>query len=149
MNRSIIANEYIISVTEVLDILKYLPGDIVSKIPAKFMKFLEENSIPSYKPKFDYSHGLDKVAFSDKTKALLAMIYREYICSKEEQVRYDKILRQNEELYQINSRKKYNTDNIFSNNKKLEKENQNKQLVEYKQFKWYEKIIQNILRFFK
>lgn len=105
MERTTISNEYNISVTEVLEILKYLPQSMISKIPTKFMEFLKENSIPEYKPEFDYSKGLDKLSLINKTRALLAMIYRNYICSDEERVEYDKILIENEKNIKVSKEK--------------------------------------------
>ena len=149
MEKAIVSKEYSISVTEVLDILKYLPENMVSKIPDKFMQFLKENSIRDYEFKFDYSQGLDKLPLSNKTRALLAMIYRNYICSEEERAEYDKILIENERRHQNELKEKYNPDDIFKNNKDAEKEeNINMQLVEYKEPKWYKKIFNSIVKFF-
>lgn len=149
MEKAIVSKEYSISVTEVLDILKYLPENMVSKIPDKFMQFLKENSIQDYEPEFDYSQGLDKLLLSNKTKALLAMIYRNYICSEEERAAYDKILIENEREHQNELKEKYNPDDIFKNNKNTEKEeNSNTQLVEYKEPKWYRKLFNSIVKLF-
>ena len=145
MKENIVLTEYKIAVTEVLDILEYLPEDLVSNIPIKLMQFLKNNSIPAYKPLFDYSAGLDKIELRNRTRALLAMIYRNYICSEEEQKEYDKILYQNEEKYQKELSEKYDINHIF----KEKEEKQNKQLVEYKQPKWYVKLFQKILGFLK
>ncbi|MCI8482198.1 MAG: hypothetical protein HFJ27_03840 [Clostridia bacterium] len=145
MKENIVLTEYKIAVTEVLDILEYLPEDLVSNIPIKLMQFLKNNSIPAYKPLFDYSAGLDKIELRNRTRALLAMIYRNYICSEEEQKEYDKILYQNEEKYQKELSEKYDINHIF----KEKEEKQNKQLVEYKQPKWYVKLFQKILSFLK
>lgn len=137
MDEVVISNEYRKSVTEVIYILKYLPEHTVSKIPIKFMDFLNEHSISDYKPNFDFSQGLDKVMLSNKTKALLAMIYRNYICTEEERAEYDKILCKNEEIYQNNLREKYNPDNIFKKEKqKITDDNSisnEMQIVEYKE----------------
>ena len=80
---SVPSEEYKIATTEVLSILEYLPQREVAKIPNKFKEFLKKNSFFDYKPNFDYSLGLDKIELKHKTKLLLAMIYRNYICSKE------------------------------------------------------------------
>ena len=140
MEKFIVSEEYKIATTEVLSILEYLPQSIVDKIPNKFKEFLKENSIPDYNPRFDYSLGLDKIHLKHKTKLLLAMIYKNYICSEEEQIEYNKILYQNEENYQNYLREKYNPDDIFKTAEKHEnitveipENNSNTALIEYKE----------------
>lgn len=139
MKKFSVSEEYKIATTEVLSILEYLPQSEVDKIPNKFKEFLKENSLSTYKPRFDYSLGLDKIELKHKTKLLLAMIYRNYICSEEERLEYDKILYQNEETYQKYLREKYNPDDIFkkADNQKsttveLAENNSNTALIEYK-----------------
>ena len=133
-----ILEEYKIATTEVLDILEYLPQSEVDKIPNKFIEFLKENSISDYNPNFDYSLGLDKIELKYKTKLLLAMIYKNYICSEEERLEYNKILYQNEETYQKYLKEKYNPDNLFKKTEEQKspkiqiEENQNA-LIEYKE----------------
>lgn len=133
MSYTVGTNEYSVAITEVLYILKYLPKDMTANIPTNFLKYLNENSIPDYKPDFDLSKGLDNVRLKHKTKILLAIIYRNYICSEQERLDYDKILLQNENEYQIKLKEKYNTDNIFKETK-TEKNisDNNNELVIYK-----------------
>ncbi len=137
MKSNIEMSEYRVATTEVLYILDYFPEKMKSNIPTDFLKFLDEQSIPDYNPNFDFSQGLDKLKLSNKTKVLLAMIYRNYICSEKEKIEYDKILNQNEKAYQIELREKYNPDNIFQKNKReYNASNTTKdevQLVEYKE----------------
>ena len=135
-----VSEEYKIATTEVLSILEYLPQSEVDKIPEKFKEFLKKNSLSDYNPCFDYCLGLDKIELKHKTKLLLAMIYKNYLCSEEEQSEYHKILCQNEENYQKDLREKYNPDNLF---KKVDKQesttiergenNSNIALIEYKE----------------
>ena len=72
-----------------------------------------------YKPQFDYSQGIDKIGFSDKTRALLAMIYRNYLCSEQEKKEFEKTLFENEEKFQKKLREKYNPDAIFQRNSEV------------------------------
>lgn len=134
-----LSEEYRIAATEVLSILEYLPKSDVNKIPNKFKEFLKDNSNPDYNPNFNYSLGLDNIKLNHKTKLLLAMIYRNYICSKEEKIEYDKLLYKNEEEYQKSLREKYNPDNIFIKitkddevNIEISENNTNTALIKYK-----------------
>lgn len=158
MKKVSVSEEYKIATTEVLSILEYLPQNEVDKIPNKFKEFLKENSLSAYKPSFDYFQGLDKIELKYKTKLLLAMIYRNYICSEEERLEYDKILYQNEEYYQRRLREKYNPDDIFKKADKQEsitielaEDNSNTALIEYKEtfFMKFKNFIFNILHIIK
>ena len=150
MKNNVEISEYRIAATEVVYILDYFSEEFKANIPTNFLKFLNEQAIPEYNPNFDFSHGLDRLELRNKTKALLAMIYRNYMCSEKEKVEYEKNLKQNENTYQIELREKYNPDNIFQKDKKeyntLNNERDTVQLVKYKESKlikfinWFKKL---------
>ena len=147
MSYPISTNEYSVAITEVLYILKYLPKDMTSNIPSDFLEFFNENAISTYKPDFDLSKGLDNVKLNHKTKILLAIIYRNYICSEQERLDYDKILIQNENEHQIKLKEKYNTDNIFKETKTEKNSDNINKLVIYKKsyFTRFKDFIKKIL----
>ncbi len=150
MKNNVEISEYRIAATEVVYILDYFSEEFKANIPTNFLKFLNEQAIPEYNPNFDFSHGLDRLELRNKTKTLLAMIYRNYICSEKEKIEYEKILKQNENTYQVELREKYNPDNIFQKDKKeyntLNNERDTVQLVKYKESKlikfinWFKKL---------
>ena len=150
MKNNVEISEYRIAATEGACILDYFSDEFKANIPTNFLKFLNEQAIPDYNPNFDFSHGLDRLELKNKTKALLAMIYRNYICSEKEKIEYEKILKQNENTYRVELREKYNPDNIFQKDKKeyntLNNERDNVQLVKYKESKlikfinWFKKL---------
>lgn len=150
MGNNIVSEDYRIASTEVLDILKHLPDETVKRIPKKLIEFFENVSISDYEPKIDYSKGLDKIELKTKTKALLAMIYRNYLCSDSEREEVDRALIKNEEEYQQNLREKYNPDKIFEENyEKINKSvEKNTQLMVYKE-KWYKKVFKKIFYIIK
>ncbi len=152
----VVSDDYRIAATEILDIIEHLSLNATNKIPLQLLEFFKEVSMKDYKPKFDYSQGLEKISFTPKTKALLAMIYRNYLCSEEERKEFDKKLFENEEKYQQELREKYNPDNIFKNEEvsnieenSKEENNQNTALIEYKEKKWYHKIFEKLVSLFK
>ena len=150
MKNNVEISEYRIAATEVVYILDYFSEEFKANIPTNFLKFLNEQAIPEYNPNFDFSHGLDRLELRNKTKTLLAMIYRNYICSEKEKTEHEKILKQNENTYQVELREKYNPDNIFQKDKKeyntLNNERDTVQLVKYKESKlikfinWFKKL---------
>lgn len=103
------ANEYGNSATEVLELLKYIPLEIVNKIPHKFLEFLNEISNKDYKPHFNYNIPFEEFNLDKKTKELLGFIYITWWANNEETEEYKNIIKQE------NKRKKelYNINNIF------------------------------------
>lgn len=61
----VVSKEYSIAATEILDLLNYLPADIVEKIPTKLINFFKEVSIKDYKPEFDYSRRIRKYKINE------------------------------------------------------------------------------------
>ena len=150
-NSDVVAREYGMAVAEILEILNHLPQELRKKIPSKLMEFFQEVSIKEDKPPINFSDGLQNINLSNKAKALLAMIYRNYLCSDEERKVFDEKLWQNEELYQQGLREKYHPDAIFKKPIENEKQENNPpiQLIEYKEPKWYHKIFRKIFSLFK
>lgn len=107
------------AVTEVLDILKHMEESYISKVPKKFMEFLEKNKSKDYNPNFDHSKKLNELNLKEKTKDILAIIYMNYWCDENKKIEYKKLLNENEKIYQDEIREKYNPDIIFK--KKEEK----------------------------
>lgn len=147
----VISEDYRIAATEVLDIIEHLSLNATNKIPLQLLEFFKEVSLQDYKPEFDYFGSLEKINFTPKTKALLAMIYRNYLCSEEERKEIDQKLFENEEKYQKELREKYNPEYLFEKTGENQKEenNQNLKLIEYKERKWYHKIFEKIISLFK
>lgn len=116
------------AVTEVLDILKHMEESYISKVPKKFMEFLEKNKDKDYNPNFDHSKKLNELNLKEKTKDILAIIYMNYWCDENKKIEYKKLLNENEKIYQEEIREKYNPDNIF---KKKEEKVQNIQKSDF------------------
>lgn len=142
IDNKLMSQEYRIAATEVLVILNNFSEEVLNKIPKKLIEFFKEVSIKDYEFKLDYNK---EKQITNKTKDLLAMVYRNYLCNENERKEFDKRLFQNEEKYQNNLKEKYNP-NIFENKK--EESSQRISLVEYKEV-WYKKLLKNILHFFK
>ncbi len=149
MKYNIVSEEYSIAATEILEVLKFLPEELISKIPRKLITFFEEVSIKNYIIQIDFSQGLDKIQISNKTRSLLAMIYKNYLCSEEERKEFEKVLFENEEKYQKVLREKYNPDKIFENKLDSVENKQIIALVKYKKEKWYQKVFRKFFKFLK
>lgn len=140
------------AVSEVIDVLKHSEIEVTQKIPKKFIEFLTKNSDRDYIPNIDYSEENWENSIEEDAKVLIALIYRDYIMSEEEKEKViEEAERQEQEI-----REKYNLDNLFKKNSKIENEKSQddteqevqKSLLIIKEEKWYERIINKIKEIF-
>ena len=140
------------AVSEVIDVLKHSEIEVTQKIPKKFIEFLTKNSDRDYIPNIDYSEENWENSIEEDAKVLIALIYRDYIMSEEEKEKViEEAERQEQEI-----REKYNPDNLFKKNSKIENEKSQddteqevqKSLLIIKEEKWYERIINKIKEIF-
>ena len=104
------------AVSEVIDVLKHSEIEVTQKIPKKFIEFLTKNSDRDYIPNIDYSEENWENSIEEDAKVLIALIYRDYIMSEEEKEKViEEAERQEQEI-----REKYNPDNLFKKNSKIE-----------------------------
>jgi len=146
------------ALSEVDVILNMMPKEDFLKIPNGLKNFIKTRKSQSYIPNIKKNIPLYKQNLRQDTKTMCSLIYRSYICSKEEKLSLEqedrKILIQKEEEL----REKYNPDNIFKNRQTTVVENnitpdnyeqQHTEMIEYKEQKWYQKIFAKILKIFK
>lgn len=86
--------QYANAYTEVLDILKYISKEDYEKIPKSKIKVFEENSNKNYNFTYDESKTLEEQNVSEITKAIIAILFRDYWATKEQ--RYVIIKKQQE-----------------------------------------------------
>ena len=139
------------AVSEVIQILDHTEKEITEKIPEKFIKFLFENADNDYKPNINFYNDNWENTIDEDTKALLAMIYRDYIVSETERLELLEEEKQEREKQEALLREKYNPDNLFKKGKKNEDEIDsinNMQLVEIKEAPWYKRLFKKLLSIF-
>ncbi len=149
-----VSKELAEAAVEINVILENTSPEIVNKIPKKFINFLKEISSKTYTFKYDNSKSLEEQDIKPKTKGLIALIYKDYLCDPLEKQDYINYILQVKEEIEQRKREKYNPDNIFknnridniakTNNKKLSLENQ---IVEYKE-NILKRILNKILKIF-
>ena len=110
-----VTTEYSEAAVEVLGIIDTLEEEEKNKIPEKVIEFLENNKSKEYSPNIDYYDDVEKLQLKDKTRQILAGIYRDYLCNEEEKKEYINILRKNEIEYQNKLNETFKTDNMFKN----------------------------------
>lgn len=137
------------SLTEVFEILNHTDVEIIEKIPESFIKFLRDNMDKDYIPIINFYEVNWENTLRQDTLSILALIYRDYIVSKEERKKL-LVEEKNEEIEQERlKREKYNPDNLFKRKEKIPDEMKNEtQLMVLQQQPWYKKVINKILKIF-
>lgn len=147
--------EYKQSLTELNTIIHYMDMEYLKKIPQKFINFISENMDSNYEPNISKNIPINEQTLKKDTRVLLSLLYRNYWCdeeSKTELIKEDLLAK---DIYEKELREKYNPDNIFKNKKEQIDNISTSQvqenvtsLVEYKEQTWYQKIFENIRKFF-
>lgn len=140
------------AISEVLQILNHTEKDIIEKIPKKFIEFLFDNADNDYKPNINFYDDNWENTIDEDAKALLAIIYRDYIVSETERLELLQQEKKEKEKKEVLLMEKYNPDNLFKEDKKNQSEKatiSNIQLVEIKETQWYKIIFKKILSIFR
>lgn len=150
--------EYKIAFSEVDEIIKMMPDELVRKIPKGFKELVDEEKDESYIP--NIHEPLEKNKLKNETIIILGLIYRDFLCSKEERIILQK--KDAEELQRVQNeldkelKEKYSMDNLFNksvieNVKEQDNTNNTNEvaMVEFKEEKWYQKIFELIKNIFK
>lgn len=138
---------------EVLEILKYIPIEDYDKIPKNRINLFKAYANNDYAFWYDITKTLDEQNVSKTAKAIIAILFRDYWATE---LQKEKIIaKQNYDRMQLEEKKKerYNSDNIFENNKKKiildgTEQEQKLDLIEINNIKWYKKVWKFITRFF-
>ena len=147
--------EYREAFTEVNEIIKLMPIELVKKIPSKFREMVEEERDKNYLP--DIKEPLEKCKLKNETIIILGLIYRDFLCLPEERKKLQekdaKDLQEIQKAIEEEARQKYNPDDLFKNkkNEKLnyKEETEEKRMVIVQEEKWYKKIFNIIKGIFK
>ena len=132
-----------LSASQIYQIINFLPEEQKNKIPNNILEFIKSKSINVF-PNINKIEDINEKNISNETRQYLSLIFLNYLASEEEKEEYIKILKNNEEQYQIYLSKKYNMDNIF-NKKKTNFKNSNNILPVIKKENFFEHII-NLLK---
>lgn len=140
-------DKYTKAFKEVYIILNKSSRDEYNKIPKTFVNFIEENMDKEYTPQIDFNENFEETVL-EETLLLLALIYRDYLISKEER----EILIKNEETQLKELEDSYSVENLFKKRTQEKEENSidmEQQLLVIKEEKWYKRILNKILNILK
>ena len=142
--------------TEVNEIIKMMPEELVNKIPNKFREMIEEERDKEYVP--NIQEPLEKCKLKNETIIILGLIYRDFLCSPEERKRLQekdaKELAEVQKTIEKENREKYNLDDIFknrrqSNTDQTQQSQENNSMIVVKEEKWYQKIFSIVKGIFR
>ena len=148
--------EYMEAFTEVNEIIKMMPEELVNKIPNKFREMIEEERDKEYVP--NIQEPLEKCKLKNETIIILGLIYRDFLCSPEERKRLQekdaKELAEGQKTIEKENREKYNLDDIFknrrqSNTDQTQQSQENNSMIVVKEEKWYQKIFSIVKGIFR
>lgn len=147
--------EYAKAFTEVYEIFKLMPEELLNKIPKKFIEMIEEERDKEYHP--NIKEPIENEILQDETVVILSLIYRDFLCTGEERKKLQekdaKEIQIVQEKLEKELREKYNPDDIFKNrnhkNEELETLSEENKMITIQEKKWYEKIFNIIKRIFK
>ncbi len=144
--------EYREAFSEVAQIINLMPSNLVSRIPLEFKQIIQAEKSKTYIP--NITEPIEQCALKTETIIILALIYRDFLCSKEE--RENLIARDTNNLVEFEKklREKYNSDNIFKNRNTTqysqeEYPKEQTAIVEYKEKKFLQKLFDRIKHIFK
>ena len=135
--------------SEIDEIFKLMPISFINKIPIKFRDMIHNEKSKEYQPIIE--EPLENYTLKDETIIILSLIYRDFLCSKEEKERLKMRDAQRMKEVEEELREKYNVDNLFKNRQKAQEDEQvqnNNSLLVIEEEKWYKKIFNIIKKFF-
>ena len=114
-----VAKEYSIAYTEVLEILKHMPKKDYNKLPKEKINFYASNCEKEYSYKLNPNVNLKNQKMTEITKAILANLYRDYWATPKEKRNIIKKEMSDLEKIEELKREKYNPDDIFKSRKEI------------------------------
>ena len=147
--------EYKDAFTEVNEIIKMMPIELVNKIPSKFREMIVEEKYKNYIP--DIKEPIEKCKLKNETIIILGLIYRDFLCSPDERKKLQekdaRELQEVEKAIEEEIREKYNPDDIFKNRNKIvlqeEQPSEETRMTIVQEEKWYQKIFNLIKGLFR
>lgn len=140
---------YTKALTEVDEIINHLDIATLEKIPISFRKFVKTTKNQDYRFEYKDELPLTEQGLSDEAKAIISLMYRNYMCSKEEKQRLAEKDKKALEIKRQKEQEKYNVDNIIKEKQK-EMQGAKAQLpTVIKKEGFFRRILNSIRNFFK
>ena len=109
-----------IAMTEFLHYIKKFDQSYIDKIPNNLMNLIIENSDKDYICSFDYNKPYDELELTPETHALISLICYKYWSDDEQKKVFMSRWKENSINKDKELHEKYNVDNIFKKEEKIE-----------------------------
>lgn len=142
-----ITKELTETATEINIIFENLSNDILNKIPMSIRENFKKIASPSYSFEYDKNKTLAEQELKPKTKGVIALLYRDYVCDEYEKKEFMREYNLFLDKQEQTKREKYKPDELF---KALKSETLDNEVlpVLYEENKWYTKILNIFKRIF-
>ena len=140
---------------EVLIVLNNLVIEDYNKIPQKYIDFFKANCNNEYDFKYDISKSFEEQDLLDDTKYILFKLFEQFGATNKQKEKINIYRKNYYNKLEEEKREKYNLDNIFKNEQysiscdSREKGQDKQSIIKLKKQKWYEKIFNLFISFFK
>ncbi len=135
--------------SEIDEIFKLMPISFINKIPIKFRDMIHKEKSKEYQPIIE--EPLENYVLKEETIIILSLIYRDFLCSKEEKEKLKMRDAQRIKEFEEELREKYSVNNLFKNRQKEDEKVQqnNNSLLVIEEEKWYKRLFYIIKKIFK
>ena len=134
--------------SDIISFIESFETSYREKIPSEIYESLNKNRLLNYNPTFDKSIPIQK-QMSKNALAFVGYIDYTYWSSKERQNRIDKIIAYKEHQRELESQKKYKTEDLFKNKKHENISPSSVEIVEKKKENIFIIILNKLKKLFK
>lgn len=134
---------------EVLTVINNLTKEDYEKIPQKYIEFLETNCNNDYDFEYNTSKSFEEQELLEETKLILFGLFEKFGATDTQQAKIKAYKTNYNNKLEEQKREKYNPNDIFKKSQTETTMVESKELIKYKQPKWYQKIFEKILSIFK
>lgn len=145
-------NEVAVEINSIFDNMSI---DVLNKIPLKIRNFFKNNASSTYSFEYDKTKSLNEQNIKDKTRGMIALLYRDYVCNDAERKEYNDIYTEFLNKKEEEKRTLYNPNDIFKKaDNKICENNYDTENINYLEVidnkpNFIKRIFNKILSFFK
>ena len=137
---------YTKSFSEVYAIINLMPEKLKEKIPEKFKEFITKEKSDTYSPSINLP--IDDTKLMPETIAIMGMIYRDFLVTKDKKEKLVEEDRIEMEEYEKRLIQKYPPSNLFQNKEETKEKEENLEISEYKKDSLFSKLKKLIKKIF-
>ena len=137
---------YTKSFSEVYAIINLMPEKLKEKIPEKFKEFIIKEKSDTYSPSINLP--IDDTKLMPETIAIMGMIYRDFLVTKDKKEKLVEEDRIEMEEYEKRLIQKYPPSILFQNKEETKEKEENLEITEYKKDSLFSKLKKLIKKIF-